>query len=351
MKISGPKIEFNGNQTKVSFDIEIKNRVQKLFFQSTYPIAESISESCDAALVGLFLPAMYGNEDIIIDGMVSDRLLHGMNNVIQDLIIINAPTVYNRVKVTRSPHYSDDNEVYEQTRNQNSIAGFSGGIDSWNLINDCLINKSSERLSHILFSNVGSKMIGGEKLYMERLGRIVPIAKKLGVELLDIRTNLDSFYIENKPLWYPYTGQIRNIAVGLLLQRGISRFYLASGSDYSKTKFGNLDLSYIGALIIPHFSTESMHIVLQGAQKTRLEKTICVSSIKESYDLLDVCWRHPIYGSTEFTNCGQCGKCMTTLATLEAIGKLDLYANQFDMNAWSKVRDRYLEANRSKNDK
>ena len=193
-------------------------------------------------------------------------------------------------------------------------------------------------------------MIGGENLYFERLRRITPIAEKLGIDLVDIVTNLDSFYNESKPLWYPYTGQIRNIAVGLLFQKNISRFYLASGNDYLKTKFGNSDLSYIGAFLIPNLSTESMHVILQGAHKTRVEKTVCVAAIKESFELLDVCWIYPIYGSAEYTNCGQCGKCMTTLATLEAIGKLEPYMNQFDMKAWSKVRDRFLEMTRSKND-
>jgi hypothetical protein len=94
-----------------------------------------------------------------------------------------------------------------------------------------------------------------------------------------------------------------------------------------------------------------MHVVLQGANKTRSDKTVCVAEIKESYELLDVCWRYPVYGSAKYTNCGQCGKCMITLATLEALGKLESYLNQFDMQAWSKVRDRFLETIYSKNDR
>ena len=130
MKISRPKIESVGKQTRITFDIEIRNQVQQLYFQSAYSIDKLVSDRCDAALVGLMLPAMYFNDDIIIDGLVSDRLLHSVNNAIQDLININNPTLYNRIQVTRSSDSFNGNEVSEQIRSLNSIAGFSGGIDS-----------------------------------------------------------------------------------------------------------------------------------------------------------------------------------------------------------------------------
>jgi len=99
-------------------------------------------------------------------------------------------------------------------------------------------------------------------------------------------------------------------------------------------------------ITLPLLSTETLDIVSAGSQYTRIEKTIRVAEIEESYRFLDVCVdENPLK-----INCSACDKCMRTMLTLEIAGKLERYSMVFDLDTYRKNRDFFIEEVLQSND-
>ena len=80
-------------------------------------------------------------------------------------------------------------------------------------------------------------------------------------------------------------------------------------------------------------STEVLDAVWVGGTYTRVEKTLQVAELEDSWDVLDVCVRNDRAG-----NCGTCKKCVRTLLTLEIAGLIDRYAGLFDVASYRRQR-------------
>ena len=115
----------------------------------------------------------------------------------------------------------------------------------------------------------------------------------------------------------------------LCLQKLYSVYYYASGGyrydEFTlKSKKGRCCGSY-ELLSLPVFSTHQLRIYSQGENMTRMQKLKKVTEYAPSYKYLNVCLK-------DGDNCGRCEKCVRTMTGLDALGKLDLYHNVFDIN-------------------
>jgi len=72
-----------------------------------------------------------------------------------------------------------------------------------------------------------------------------------------------------------------------------------------------------------------------GATLSRFQKMEDLSEFEPSFDFLSVCYN----GSR---NCGRCEKCVRTMLILDALGKLDLYRNVFDVDRYRENKQRHL---------
>jgi hypothetical protein len=210
--------------------------------------------------------------------------------------------------------------------------GFSGGIDSFSVLADHHYGDPPQgfRLTHLLYNNVGAHGRTGNIAFRLRYERLRPFADRIGLPFVAVDSNLMSLYDD---LAFKLSYTLRNAAVSLLFQAGIGRAYHAAGTVLnSPLKPGPIkDVAHFDSMILPMISTEVLDAMWTGGGYTRVEKTLQVARIEDSYGVLYVCVRKDRAG-----NCSTCKKCVRTLLTLEIAGLLDRYADVFDVPAYRK---------------
>jgi hypothetical protein len=115
----------------------------------------------------------------------------------------------------------------------------------------------------------------------------------------------------------------------------------ASAYHYLDVFLGPTDsLAASDVASLPLLSTATLDAFSVGSEYTRVGKTLAMTQVPNSYEMLDVCVR-PAKPSGR-TNCSECWKCLRTLATLEIGGYLNLYTKAFDLDLYYQVRHRYF---------
>ena len=174
-----------------------------------------------------------------------------------------------------------------------SAAGFSGGIDSFCTLADFNYSQKPEKsqITHLLFNNFGSHgKTDAQKIFNKRYDALLETTQKIGLPFVKIDSNLADFY--DKRINFKQTHTIRNSVAPLLLQKGIGTFYYSSGLSYDKTFIGKKsDTAYSDPVTLPLLSTEGLHLTSVGGEYSRVEKTLKVSQLPDSYETLDVCAR------------------------------------------------------------
>ena len=179
MKIS--KTQIIQRNKKIIFQVNVESIKGNsiLWYSLNEAHSHLVSNSSDAFLVALLIPAMELGEDIHIEGSISERLLFNLSGGFQKLLQNIIPRL-NHVKI-----FAEDTSS-RQTQPANGVAtGFSGGIDSFSVLADHFYSKIPQkfRITHLLFNNVGSHGHGpgGERLFQDRYERLVPAAETIGL--------------------------------------------------------------------------------------------------------------------------------------------------------------------------
>ena len=344
MKLSMPQFIQDGRQVtyQVSIESSTGNRVLHYSLDKTYADL-LLPNSSDAFLVALLIPAMAIGEDIHLEGMISEKLLYNLSGPLQKILCDTIPSLH-QIKIFPENIYSNTGE-----RPRGVATGFSAGIDSYCLLADHYYSKNvleGFKITHLLFNNVGSGA-GIAQLNQKRYKRLLPIAKHLGLPFVWIDSNLHALYndfkkeirFEKTRGIFQQTHTLRNTSVALLLQGGIGRYMYASGVKYTDTFIGpHYDTAYSDPTTLPLLSTETLDAFSVGGQYSRVEKTLRVAEITDSYKTLDVC----VNDNNSYTNCAKCPKCLRTLATLDIAGYLDRYSDSFDLNVYKEQKDSYF---------
>jgi hypothetical protein len=304
-----------------------------LWYSVDEEFSDLMSDTADAALVALLIPAMTTGQDIEVSGRISARLLYNASRPYQTILQHVIPSL-RRVRIHAE-------KVYHAGERAPGVAtGFSGGIDSFCAIADH--HKSDVppgfRLTHFLYNNVGSHGKGGETLFMKRYNRLRSTADRIGLPLVRVNSNLGEFYREYS---FEQTHTPRNLSVALVLGKGIGRFMYASAYQYADVFVGASDsMAYTDTLTLPLLSTELVDAASVGSEYSRVEKTLRASTVPESYDALDVCVTASHAGPG--MNCSRCWKCLRTMLTLDIAGKLDFYSSCFDLDVYEKHKANFM---------
>ena len=335
MKIEKPVLTYKNGNIFNTVGVEFKREQQELWFSIDESYANLLSDNCDAFLVSLLVPAMYEGEDIYVKGSVSEKLLYNLSGPLQAVLKVIMPGL-SLIRIQAEHVISHNSNITKGV-----ITGFSGGIDSFSVLANHYyqINANQPKLTHLLFNNVGSHGKGGEKLFFERYNQLLPIAQKIGLPLIAVNSNLNQFY--HHTLDFRQTHTIRNAAVPLLLQGGISSFLYASAFHYSNLSIGvSNDMAYTDAITLPLLSTESISSFSVGSEYTRVDKTVQVAKVSDSWVSLDVCVSSR--NKEQYKNCGKCSKCLRTLSTFEIMEEIQRYDKVFNLAAYKKHRKIYF---------
>ena len=333
MKIGKPGITVENNTVVYRTEVESADGRRDLWFRVDAKYADLVTDSCDPALLGLLMPAMANGKDMHLSGPISERLYYNLSGPCQNAFRIVIPTLQ-QISIRPS-------ELLSKGKPAPGVAtGFSGGIDSFCVLADHFYSPDCPpgfRPTHLVFNNVGSHGHGadGERIFKGRYNRLAPFVERIGLPFVALDSNLDSFYIEE--LHFTRTHTPRNIAAALLLQGGIGRYLSASSTDYRAAAL--YESQYIASsesILIPLLASESMDILSVGHEYRRVDKTLKVADIPDSYEVLDVCVRE---GDR---NCTDCKKCLRTTIALDIAGRLDNYSERFDLARYRAQRNKLL---------
>ena len=320
-----------------TMDVHRRNETKtNLWFGVPQEFGNMLSPLADAALVALLLPSMERSEDIEVQGIVSEELLYNLAGPVQSLLQAAYPNL-RRVAIRSEEQQS------MRERATGVATGFSGGVDSLALIWRHYLSDDipdQERLTHLLFNNVGSHVHGGkpggDEVFKSRFDRLTPAAKQFGLPLIPVHSNLATHQVHS----FVRTHTLLNSSVALVLQSGIRKFLSASDFSWKSIGVGSgHQIALMAPIILPLISTRYIDLRSSGSEYTRFEKTDLISLMPSACNFLDVCVRHDGGG-----NCSCCGKCMRTQLTLELLGKLHNFEGVFDLEVYHAERSRYLRS-------
>ena len=96
------------------------------------------------------------------------------------------------------------------------------------------------------------------------------------------------------------------------------------------------DIAIFDPALLPLLSTESLTLIPDGTQYSRVEKVLNILKYEPVYRYLNVC----VSGDDTHENCSVCSKCSRTLMTLNSMGKLDQFGHLFDIDKYRMVAEK-----------
>lgn len=337
MKISLPRISVDDKIAKLTATVTYGMEQNELWYSIPAEHANWFStDRCDGFVVGLLFQAMERNEDLVVEGGVSSRLFHSLQNFYIPLMAQAFPDLH---RINIKPRALLDSVP---AKGRGVCTGFSGGIDSFATFKQHFVDEASDghKITHLLFHNVGSHghedPARARKLFGERHQMVLPFAREVGVPLIMVDSNLSEVFKAD----FIKRHSALNASVPLLLQNQFQRYYYASTYKYADcTTKGIDDIAHFDPFAFHLFSTEGIDCVSTGCQMSRVEKTSSAATYEPSHRYLNVC----VDPDFEGRNCSVCFKCSRTILTLELLGKAHLYKTIFDLEKFNKVRHSYVQ--------
>jgi len=296
--------------------IEVRARVQpklpppdgteEVVFEYPAQFADWISHRSDGFVAALILRAMELREPIEVRAPISARFANGL-------------AAYQRTFAAWFSHRLAPVEVrapVEPARPQPAAAtvtAFSGGVDSfYTLWSHGRENEPEEasRITHALFVHGLDLPLTWTPAYDTACALYADCMRGLGIHLIPASTNVKAFLPRTD--WGLFHGGA-TIGAALVLDRGVRRFYMPA----SHTN-GNLMPWGSDPRVDPLLSTESLEVVHDGAEVTRLHKTMVIGGWPPTFGRLRVC----VSADPSVPNCCRCEKCVRTMTTLELFGLL-----------------------------
>jgi len=295
-----------------------------------------VNDTYDPFLLPAMYMAMYFHTDIRIRGNVSKRLYKNLTWYGQKILCGYDDNIA-PVKIIV------DGFTSAERKGTLIGAGISCGVDSLSTLYDRFIREDDPdyRINALFFFNCGSNgqfgNICSENVAQVRCQRSIALAGELGLPLCPVDTNLHQFWR------IQYKDDFLFISVYscvLALQNAIRRYYMASGYSYNEIKsngttFEHYDLAgWCESFFLPLIQTESTELIVDGCQYRRVDKIKNFADWDIAQKYLNVCFK-------SLDNCGSCEKCMRTLLALEILGKLDNFADTFDLERYRKESFNY----------
>lgn len=286
----------------------------ELYFEYPQRFADFVSESADAFVPALLLPAMNKGESLRIKPPLSEKLFRNLRTI-QNIFHQWYPSLLNKIAVSADSLTKD-----EKTCKKHVGSFFSLGVDSFYTFVKHLNNKeeSLPALSHLIYMKGIERPLRVYKQGQEQeiISRIVEIANETGIDYIVGETNIRNHF----PLsWGPCYHGAGLASVALSLSAGLESVLVPSTDSYK-------DIFPWGTSpLIDHlWSTEKTNIVHDGAETQRVEKiAYFLTQNPLAMRYLRVCTNNE--GGA--TNCGTCSKCVRTMLPLLISGNLDKALN------------------------
>lgn len=347
MIINKPYIETREENTFLISKVidEVNNVEKEIFYSVPNEYGKFLcDETADCFVVAMLLPAMFSGQNIIVNAPISEMLFYQIENN----VTYTFSKVFEKGIIKVKPE-STINPIFNPTA---VATGFSGGVDSFATALQHIYDVPNElKLSHLTLFNVGSYGNDYEKsqdIFLDDLKRATEFSKSLKIPLVTIASNLNFFYNDKKQKIYNFSPRstICLISAVLSLQKLFKHYFIASTGTIEEIKLNKHDQYYYEWLITSFLSNTNSKIYIANGNFNRVEKTKYIVDNHLAIDGLYVC-AADIYNEKHNTNfkkdsspnCSECIKCQRTLITLDLLGKLDQFAERFDLNKYQKYKD------------
>ena len=302
----------------------------ELWFRTTDPV---VAEAFDVSSSDAFLPiallmAMERGKDLYFSGTVSANLLEAANDHLSKILSIQNPTLI-------APKVTSEHTAGPQQPPLGVATGLSCGIDSFAAVYRHFYSAiaPSTKLTHL--TNFNHAQRRHQSNGWERgLPRFQHAAKDIGLPLLTLGTNFAAQLTSPHTMSHAYL----NSSCAIALDRIIGRYYYASTFQYRDINVSQTtDIAHADPIVLPLLSSRRITFTSTGSETARTLKTKRITDIGASFQHLEVCTK----SLTGIRNCSACYKCLRTMATLDLLGKIDLYSEVFDLHKWRKQRSGY----------
>ncbi len=274
----------------------------EVFFE--YPIAykDFLNISADPFFPVLLLPAMEKGEKLEIVPDLSKNLLDH-SEYVQEIFTNWYPDVFRKVEI-----------VHHNLHERKKVIGngaqfFSLGVDSFYT----LLKNRKKNLKYLIFIQGLELPLARYKHKQEEgvLAGINEVEKHYNVQLIHGKTNLRDHFTLDWPKYYHGPGLA---GTALSLSGGFDTIFIPSSHSYGA------HIPVGSSFMLDHYwSTEHLNVVHDGAEKGRSFKLSDLVA-KDNFTL------HQLRVCTENDggdyNCCRCRKCISTMLSLEIIGKL-----------------------------
>lgn len=304
--------------TTLSADISFQNeKLRRMFFRVDNKYKNFVYNDASPFLASLLLPCMKRQENILIEGSVSKKLLTTLPKIMRTVKKWNVGFKEISVKVSGTS--------INTSQPQSSGEFFTCGVDSF-----YTYLKNKKNITHLILIHGCDIALVNKTFFSNVADTVKKIAKKEKLELIIVKTNYKEI-IEPVLEWEWNLGSAL-AAIGLLLRGGLKNTYIPGGMRWDQLcPYGtHPDLD-------PLWSSEKLTIYHDGCEASRLEKIqkhISKSPLALQY--LRVCC-HTLKGHY---NCGKCFKCVQTkieLLCANALHKAKTFDNTLTPSLISKV--------------
>lgn len=304
MTIKNIQVESTNKTVTLSADVQFKSgSSNRIYFSVDKKYGEFITKDASPFLATVLFSCMKINENIAIEGSVSQKLLQSTEKMMNLMENWNMGMKKVNIKVKQTG---------KDTINKKNFAlFFSGGVDSSYTY---LKNKKEgkNKITHLITVHGFDIKLENESLFIETIQPIKNFAKKEKIKVIVIKTNMRQI-TDRLVEWEEQCGSAM-AAISLALRKGFKDVYFSAGVEQSAMRplgtHPQLD---------PLWSTESLRVIHDGIERNRLEKVRYLSGFINMLVNLRVCWRNK-KGSY---NCCECEKCLRTMIMLEAVGVLE----------------------------
>lgn len=331
---------------------EVVHKDHEIFFSVSNEFEEYlVHEVSDAFVLACIPQALVTQQDIKCDN-ISDVLFDNLKPVIYLL---------SKVYQCNPINIISKKIIHLDFNPQEIVTGFSGGIDSlstfFNHTGD-IVSKEL-RITMLALFNVGAYGNDYEKTKLcfdKDKERAALFAQEVRLPFVFMDSNISLLCIHPTLKGFAQRSILSISAAILSLQKLFKTYYISSSYTIDKLVYYKADQSKYENLLAPLLSNLT-NISITETYLNRVEKTRLLMDNNICQKHLYVC-ASDIYNEKyntgfdkgNFPNCGECIKCTRTLITLDFLGALQKFSNQFDLNKYLKnrnaiMKDVYLNIN------
>lgn len=326
IRIHAPEIRVHADDLELSARVESHALPPGVPDRMTFSIARSsglkFSDRSDAFLAGMLPIAMRLRQRIKIDGEVSTRLAHGLENY-QDVLCAWWPDIFRRVEISAAKF-----DLREKDARPDGVgSSFSGGVDSFSAVMELRpqVSRYPEfSITHALmingFGNFNDLNRSGVSGQMQRF--YANALKQWGVPLVMVHSNLRPFrraVFSSREVAYSYSASLASCAHALSPVFG--RFNIPG---WATNRYEDLAPEGSHPILDHHLSSDQLQVLHFGTSLSRSEKIERLATEAPVRQSLFACFRPPVFAadSGRVKNCGRCEKCLRTITILDIIGQL-----------------------------